>query len=60
MTIGPVLPLVFTETPDKLERDEVPQGHRLRELLAETRRSGAATALTLKRLNPESVEELVG
>jgi hypothetical protein len=60
VTIGLVLPLAFTETPDKLKRDEVPEGHRLRELLAETRKSGAATALTLKRLNPESVEELAG
>jgi hypothetical protein len=60
VTIGLVLPLAFTEKLDKLKRDEVPEGYRLRELLAETRRSGAATALTLKRLNPESVEELVG
>jgi predicted ATPase/DNA-binding SARP family transcriptional activator len=40
--------------------EDVPEGHRLRDLLAETRRSGAATALTLQRLSPESVEELVG
>ena len=40
--------------------EEVPEGHRLRKLLAETRRSGAATSLPLKRLSPESVEELVG
>jgi predicted ATPase/DNA-binding SARP family transcriptional activator len=40
--------------------EDVPEGHRLRELLAETRRSGAATALTLERLGPESVDELVG
>jgi len=40
--------------------EEVPEGHRLRELLAEIRRSGVATALTLERLSPASVEELVG
>jgi predicted ATPase/DNA-binding SARP family transcriptional activator len=40
--------------------EDVPEGHRLRELLAEARRGGAATALTLMRLSPESVEELVG
>ena len=40
--------------------EDVPEGHRLRELLAETRRSGEATALTLERLSPASVEELVG
>src|SRR5919107_408365 len=40
--------------------EEVPEGHRLRKLLAETRRSGLATALTLQRLGPDSVEELVG
>jgi predicted ATPase/DNA-binding SARP family transcriptional activator len=40
--------------------EDVPERNRLRELLAETRRSGAATALTLKRLSPKSVEELVG
>ena len=40
--------------------EDVPERHRLRDLLAETRRSGTATALTLKRLSPESVEELVG
>jgi DNA-binding SARP family transcriptional activator len=40
--------------------EEVPEGHLLRELLAETRRSGVATALTLHRLSTESVEELVG
>ena len=40
--------------------EDVPEGHSLRELLAETRRSGAATAMTLERLSPESVEELVG
>jgi predicted ATPase/DNA-binding SARP family transcriptional activator len=40
--------------------EEVPEGHRLRELLAETRRSGLATTLTLQRLGPDSVEELVG
>jgi predicted ATPase/DNA-binding SARP family transcriptional activator len=38
----------------------VPEGHRLRELLAGARRSGTATVLTLERLSPESVEELVG
>ena len=40
--------------------EEVPEGHRLRELLAGARRSGVATALTLDRLSPDSVEELVG
>jgi len=40
--------------------EEVHEGHRLRELLAETRRSGRATTLTLQRLDPTSVEELVG
>jgi tetratricopeptide (TPR) repeat protein len=40
--------------------EEVPEGHRLRELLAEVRRSGVATALTLGRLDPTAVEELVG
>src|SRR5215207_1887240 len=40
--------------------EEVHEGHRLRELLAETRRSGRATTLTLQRLGPASVEELVG
>ena len=40
--------------------EDVPEGHRLRELLAETRRSGVATALTLQRLSPASIEELVG
>jgi DNA-binding SARP family transcriptional activator len=40
--------------------EEVPEGHRLRELLAEARRSGVATSLTLERLSPASVEELVG
>jgi len=39
--------------------EEVPEGHRLRELLAEVRRSGAATALTLGRLDHAAVEELV-
>jgi predicted ATPase/DNA-binding SARP family transcriptional activator len=38
----------------------VPEGTRLRELLAGARRSGTATVLTLERLSPESVEELVG
>ncbi len=40
--------------------EEVNEGHRLRELLAEARRSGRATTLTLQRLGPASVEELVG
>ena len=40
--------------------EEVPEGNRLRELLAEVRRSGAATVLTLGRLDPAAVEELVG
>jgi predicted ATPase/DNA-binding SARP family transcriptional activator len=40
--------------------EEVDEGHRLRELLAEARRSGRATTLTLQRLGPTSVEELVG
>jgi len=40
--------------------EEVDEGHRLRELLAETRRSGRATTLTLQRLGPASVEDLVG
>jgi DNA-binding SARP family transcriptional activator len=39
---------------------EVHEVQRLRELLAEARRSGRATALTLERLSPASVEELVG
>jgi predicted ATPase/DNA-binding SARP family transcriptional activator len=40
--------------------EEIPEGHPLRELLAETRRSGSATTLVLERLSPASVEELVG
>ena len=40
--------------------EEVHELQRLRELLAEARRSGRATALTLERLGPASVEELVG
>jgi predicted ATPase/DNA-binding SARP family transcriptional activator len=40
--------------------EDVPEGHRLRELLAGARRSGTATVLALERLSPESVEELVG
>jgi predicted ATPase len=40
--------------------EEVHEGHRLRELLAGARRSGRATTLTLQRLGPASVEELVG
>ena len=40
--------------------EDVHQVHRLRELLAEARRSGRAMTLTLERLSPASVEELVG
>ncbi|HYZ05868.1 MAG TPA: AAA family ATPase [Rubrobacter sp.] len=40
--------------------EEVHEGHRLRQLLAEARRSGRATTLTLQRLDRASVEELVG
>jgi predicted ATPase len=40
--------------------EEVNEIHRLRELLAEARRSGRATTLTLERLGQASVEELVG
>ena len=40
--------------------EDVPEGHPLRDLLAEARRSGVAMALTLERLDPASVEELVG
>jgi predicted ATPase/DNA-binding SARP family transcriptional activator len=40
--------------------EEVQEGNLLRELLAEARRSGVATALELERLSPASVEELVG
>lgn len=40
--------------------EEVREGHRLRGLLAEARRSGAATILTLGRLDPDAVRELVG
>src|SRR5918994_915863 len=40
--------------------EEIHEGHRLRELLAEARRSERATTLTLQRLGPASVEELVG
>ena len=39
--------------------EEVPEGHRLRGLLAEARRSGKATVLGLGRLDPASVRELV-
>ena len=39
--------------------EEVPEGHRLRGLLAEARRSGAATALGLDRLDPASVRQFV-
>jgi predicted ATPase len=40
--------------------EEASEVHRLRELLAGARRSGRATTLTLERLSPASVEELVG
>src|SRR5215216_5465884 len=40
--------------------EEVHEVHRLRELLAEARRSGRATTLTLERLGQASVEALVG
>ncbi|MDQ3864903.1 MAG: AAA family ATPase [Actinomycetota bacterium] len=40
--------------------EEVDEGHRLRDLLAEVRRSGRARTLSLKRLSPASVEDLVG
>ncbi len=40
--------------------EEVHEVQRLRELLAEARRSGRATTLTLQRLDRASVEELVG
>ncbi len=40
--------------------EEVHEGHRLRELLTETRRSGRTMTLTLERLGRTSVEELVG
>ena len=40
--------------------EDVPERHRLRELLAGARRSGTATVLSLERLSPQSVEELVG
>jgi predicted ATPase len=40
--------------------EDVHQVHRLRELLAEARRSGRAMTLTLERLSPASVQELVG
>ena len=39
--------------------EEIPEGHRLRGLLAETRRSGEATVLGLGRLGPAPVRELV-
>jgi len=39
--------------------EEVPEGHRLRGLLAEARRSGRATVLGLGRLDPASIRELV-
>ena len=39
--------------------EEVPEGHRLRGLLAEARRSGEATVLGLGRLGPGPVRELV-
>jgi DNA-binding SARP family transcriptional activator len=40
--------------------EEVSEGHRLRGLLAEARRSGRAAVLKLGRLDPEAVRELVG
>jgi predicted ATPase/DNA-binding SARP family transcriptional activator len=40
--------------------EEVHEVRRLRELLAEARRSRRATTLTLERLGPAAVEELVG
>ncbi|HEY6712316.1 MAG TPA: AAA family ATPase [Rubrobacter sp.] len=40
--------------------EEVHEVQRLRELLAEARRSRRATTLTLERLGPAAVEELVG
>jgi predicted ATPase/DNA-binding SARP family transcriptional activator len=40
--------------------EEVHEVQRLRELLSQARRSGRATTLTLERLGPASVEELVG
>ena len=40
--------------------EEVPEGHRLRGLLAEARRSGGTAVLGLGRLDPASVRELVG
>ena len=39
--------------------EDVPESHRLRGLLAEARRSGAATVLRLGRLDSDSVGELV-
>jgi len=40
--------------------EEVPERHPMRDLFAEARRSGVATSLTLDRLSPDSVVELVG
>ncbi len=40
--------------------EEVAKEHRLRGLLAEARRFGATTSLTLGRLDPAAVQELVG
>jgi len=40
--------------------EQVPRGHRLRRLLAEARRAGAADLLELERLDRASVAELVG
>jgi DNA-binding SARP family transcriptional activator len=40
--------------------EEVHEAQRVRELLAQARRSGRATSLALERLDPASVEELVG
>jgi DNA-binding SARP family transcriptional activator len=39
--------------------EQVPAGHRLRELLAEAQRAGTATVLRLPRLNQAAVEEWV-
>jgi DNA-binding SARP family transcriptional activator len=39
--------------------EEVPSDHRLRHLLAEAQRAGAATAIALSRLSPAGIRELV-
>ena len=39
--------------------EQVPSGHRLRQLLAEAQRSRTGSSLTLERLGPEAVEALV-